>query len=131
MSRRRSNDTGLGLPDPVFVRYPGSDAAASLIKYIVCLNGRVPERYEVWILNTQGVREVHLIAQIKLLMPSRKILFGVLSSIRKDTVFRSSVGDPSTVASSLSASRTSFQTVLRTSSLPEISLCIPGSNILL
>ena len=28
----------------VFVRYPGSDAAASSVKYIVCLNGWIPER---------------------------------------------------------------------------------------
>ena len=36
------------------------------------------------------------------LMPLRKILFGVLSSIHEDAVFRSSVGDLSTVVSSLS-----------------------------
>ena len=66
MSLRRSNVTRLGPLDPVFVRYPGSDAAASLVKYIVCLNGRVPERYEVWSLNAHGVREVHLTARVKL-----------------------------------------------------------------
>ena len=67
MSRRRSNVAEFGLPDRVFVCYPGSDAAASSIKYIVCLNGPVPERYEVWSLNAQGVREVHPIARVKLL----------------------------------------------------------------
>ena len=66
MSRRRSNVARIGLPDPIFVRYPGSDAAASSIKYIVCLNGRVPERYKVWSLNAQRVREVHPIARVKL-----------------------------------------------------------------
>ena len=66
MSRRRSNVARLGPPDPVFVRYPGSDTAASSIKYIVCLNGRVPERYEVWSLNAHRVREVHLTAWVKL-----------------------------------------------------------------
>ena len=66
MSCRRSNVARLGPLDPVFVCYPGSNAAASLIKYIVCLNGRVPERYEVWSLNTHGVREVHPTTQVKL-----------------------------------------------------------------
>ena len=65
MSRRRSNFAGLGIPDPVFVRYPGSDAAASSIDYIVYLNGWVPERYKVWSLNAQGVCEVHPIALVK------------------------------------------------------------------
>ena len=55
-------------------------------------------------------------------MPLRKILFGLLSSIREDAVFCSSVEYPSTVVSSLSASPTSLRTVLRRSSLPEISL---------
>ena len=59
MSRHRSNVARLGLPDPVFVLYPGSDAAASSVKYIVYINGQVPERYEVWSLNPHGVREVH------------------------------------------------------------------------
>ena len=45
MSRHRSNVARLGLPDPVFFRYPGSDATASSVKYIVCLNVRVTERY--------------------------------------------------------------------------------------
>ena len=66
MSRCRSNDARLGLLDPVFVRYPGSDADSSSFKYIVCLNGRVPERYEVWSLNAQGVREVHPTAWVNL-----------------------------------------------------------------
>ena len=66
MSRRRSNVADHGLPDPIFVRYPGIDDAASSINYIVCLNGRVLERYKVWSLNTQGVREVHPIDRVKL-----------------------------------------------------------------
>ena len=127
MSCRRSNASRLGLRDPIFVRYPGSYAAASLIKYIVCMNGRVPEKYEVWSLNAQGFREVHP----RCLMPLRKILFGVLSSIREDAVFPSSAEDPSTVAPSLSVSPTSLRTVLQTSSLTEIYSCIPGENILL
>ena len=65
MSRRRSNVDRLGPPDPVFVRYPGSNAAASWVKYIFCLNGRVSERYEVWSLNAHGVCEVHPTARVK------------------------------------------------------------------
>ena len=61
----------------------------------------------------------------------QKILFGVPSSIHKDALFHSLAEDCSTVAPSLSASPTSFRTVLRTSSLLEISLLIPGANILL
>ena len=66
MSRRRSNVARLGTPDPVLVRYAGSNAAAHSVIYIVCINGRVPERYEVWRLNRHGVREDHLTAQVKL-----------------------------------------------------------------
>ena len=33
---------------------------------IFCLHGRVPERYELWSLNAQGFREVHLFARVKL-----------------------------------------------------------------
>ena len=51
MSSRRSNVARLGTPDPALVRYAGSDDAAPLVSYIVCINGRVPERYEVWCLN--------------------------------------------------------------------------------
>ena len=66
MSRRRPNVAERGLPYPIFVRYPGSDAADSLINYIVCLNGWVPEKYELWSLNAQGVREVHPFSRVKL-----------------------------------------------------------------
>ena len=50
MSLRRSNVDRLGPPDPVLVRYPGSDADASLVSYIVCINGRVAARYKVGVL---------------------------------------------------------------------------------
>ena len=59
MSRRRSNVARDDSLDPVLIRYAGSDAAAPAVSYIVCLNGRVPETYEVWRLNRDGVREVH------------------------------------------------------------------------
>ena len=66
MSRRRSNVASPGSPDPVLVSYAGSDVAAPSVSYIVCLNGQVPERYEVWSLNRDGVREVHTNARVKL-----------------------------------------------------------------
>ena len=67
MSRRRSNVARLGTLDPVLVHYAGNDAAAPSVSYIVCINGRVPEIYEVWCLNGHGVCEVHLTARVKLL----------------------------------------------------------------
>ena len=66
MIRRRSNVARAGYPDPVLVSYVGSDAAAPSVSYIVCLNGRVPERYEVWRLNRDGFCEVHPTARFKL-----------------------------------------------------------------
>ena len=66
MSCRRSNVARLGTPDPVLVSYSGSDAVAPSVSYIVCLNRQVPARYEVWRLNRDGVREVHLTARVKL-----------------------------------------------------------------
>ena len=66
MRRRHFNVAERGLPDPILVCYPGSDAVASLIAYIVCLNVWVPERYKVWSLNAQGVCKVHPFAQVKL-----------------------------------------------------------------
>ena len=66
MSQRCFNVAERGPPDPILVRYPGSDATASLLAYIVCLHGRVPEKYELWSLNAQGVREVHPFARVRL-----------------------------------------------------------------
>ena len=117
MSRRRSNVARLGTPDPVLVSYAGSNAAAPFISYIVCINGRVPERYEV------------LCIKSNFLLSLMKILFGALSMIHEDAVFLLSVVKASTVVSSLSAIRTSLRTVLRTLSPPKISSCIPGENI--
>ena len=66
MSRRRAaNLAKFGKPDPVFVRYTSSDAG--VVRYIVCINRQVPEKYELWRLNGAGVREVHPTARIKLL----------------------------------------------------------------
>ena len=43
---------------PVTVIRSGS-AVALEVPYILCLNGRVPEAFEVWDLAEDGVREVH------------------------------------------------------------------------
>ena len=59
MNCRRFNIADSGPLDPILVRYPGSFAAASSLAYIVCLHGRVPEKYELWSMNAQGVRKVH------------------------------------------------------------------------
>ena len=56
-----------GPPDPVWVFYSASDNSIDLVSYIVCLHGRVPERYEIWSLNANGVRKVHLFARVRLL----------------------------------------------------------------
>ena len=129
MSRRRSNVARLGPPDPVLVRYAGSNAAAPLVSYIVCINVWVPERYEVWSLNAQGVREVHLTDRVKL-----------FDLFYEDT-FRSTLYDsrrcriPFIGREALNGSveficyQTSLRTVLQRLYLPEISLCIPGGNI--
>ena len=66
MSRRRAaNLAKFDKPDPVFIRYTSSNAG--VVRYMVCINGRVPNRYELWRLNAAGVREVHPTARIKLL----------------------------------------------------------------
>ena len=75
MSWRRFNVAECGPLDPILVRYPGSDADASLLAYIVCLHGPVPEKYELWTLNAQGVHEVHLFAQVRLFDDFREDTF--------------------------------------------------------
>ena len=55
-----------GPSDPILVRSPGSGAAASSLAYIVCLHGRVREKYELWSMNAQGVCEAHLFARVRL-----------------------------------------------------------------
>ena len=66
MNCRRFNLAERGPPEPILVLYPGSGAVATSLAYIVCLHGRVPEKYELWILNAQGVREVHPFARVNL-----------------------------------------------------------------
>ena len=52
-------------PDPVRVLYSGSNDTMEKVTYIFCLNERVPKMYKIWALNAQGVREVHLFAQVR------------------------------------------------------------------
>ena len=126
MSRRRSNVVRLGTPDPVLVSYAGSDAAAPSVSYIVCINGRVPERYEVWCLNRHGVREVHLTARVKLftLFDENTFRSTFYYSRRCCVPFIGRKGLNGSVK--FIAIWTSLRTVLRTLSPPKISSCIPG-----
>ena len=64
-----------GPPDPVWVFYSGSNFSINMVSYIVCLRGRLPERYELWSLNAQGVREAHPFAQIRILGGFREATF--------------------------------------------------------
>ena len=89
MIRRRFNVAARGPPDPILVRYPGSDAAASLLTCIVCLHGRVPEKYEIWSMNAQGVRKVHLLARVRLFEDFTEDTFGIPSTIFKGAAFHS------------------------------------------
>ena len=66
MRRRCSNVPVCDPPDPVLVHYSGSDASIAPVTYIVCLHRRVPERYELWSMNAQGVHEVHTFARVRL-----------------------------------------------------------------
>ena len=63
------------LPDPVRVLYSGSYDTIEQVPYIVYLNGRVPEMYELWRLNYSGVREVHPFARVQLLVNFREDTF--------------------------------------------------------
>ena len=58
--------SGRASPDPVRVLFSGSDDTIEQVPYILCLNGQVPERYELWSLNDSGVREIHPFAQVRL-----------------------------------------------------------------
>ena len=62
-------------PYPVQILYFGSDNTIEQVPYIVCLHGRVPERYEIWALNARGVREVHPFARVRLLEDFREDTF--------------------------------------------------------
>ena len=129
MSRRRSNVARPGTPDPVLVSYAGSDAATRSVSYIVCINGQVPERYEVWCLNWHGVREVHLTARVKLftLFDENNFRSTFYDSQRCRVPFIGRKGVNGSVE--LSAIRTSLQTVLWTLFPLKISSFIPGENI--
>ena len=75
MCRRRPNIPFCGPPDPVLFHYSGSSDGIDRVTYIVCLHGRVPERYELWSLNEHGVCKVHLFARIRLLNNFREDTF--------------------------------------------------------
>ena len=131
MSWRRFNVAERGPPDPILVRYPGSDATASPVTYIVCMHGQVTAEYKLWSLNAQGVREVHLFAWVRLSTSLGKIHLGLPSTIREGAVFHLLDGDRWTAVSSFFAATTLLRIVLQTSFLLKISSFIPGAIILL
>ena len=132
MSRRSFNVAECGPPDPILVCYPGSDTVASLLAYIICLHGRVPEKYKLWSLNAQGVRKVHPFARVRIFDDFTEDTFRTtFLNSRRCRVLHLSDEDRWTAVSSLSASPTSLRTVLWTSSLLKISSLILGANILL
>ena len=71
-------------PQPVTVLWSGS-ADALEVPYIHCLNGWMPEAFEVWALAEDGVREVHPYARVKLQSEFREDTFKLSSSMRDDS----------------------------------------------
>ena len=65
-------------PDPARVLYSGSDDTIEQVPYILCLNGRVPEMYELWDLNPSRVREFHPFAWVQLFDDFREDTFKTL-----------------------------------------------------
>ena len=61
-------------PQPVIVLRSGSRDKIE-VPYIRCLNGRVPESYEIWDLAKDGVREINLYARVRLLSEFREDTF--------------------------------------------------------
>ena len=61
-------------PQPVTVLCSGSGDKIE-VPYIRCLKGQVPECYELWDLNEDGVREVHPYARVGLLSDFREGTF--------------------------------------------------------
>ena len=61
-------------PQPVTVLWSGS-ADVIKVPYIHCLNGQVPEAFELWALADDGVREVHPYSRVKLLSEFREDTF--------------------------------------------------------
>ena len=60
-------------PQPVIILWSGRDDVIEVL-YIHCLNGWVPEAFELWALVDDGVREVHLYT-----------MFNLRSEFREDT----------------------------------------------
>ena len=129
MIPRRSNVARADSPDPVLVSYSGSDAATPAGSYIVCLNGQVPETYEVWPLTRTEFAKSTRPLESNCSLFLMKTLSGALSMIPEDSVLLSSDVKASTAVSSFSITRTSLRTVVVTLFPLKISSFIPGVNI--
>ena len=66
---------GRAPPDTARVIYSAINDTIEQVPYIICLNGWVPEMYELWSLNAQGVREVHPFARVELFDDFREDTF--------------------------------------------------------
>ena len=75
MRRRRSNVAVRRPLDPILVGYSGSDASFSPVTYIASLRWRVPEEYQLWSLNAQGVHEFYPFARVRLFDDFREDTF--------------------------------------------------------
>ena len=64
------------------------------VTYIRCLNGPVPETYELWDIAEEGVREVQPSARVRLLENFREDIFTPTYSMHDDSRFLSWVADP-------------------------------------
>ena len=75
-------------PQPVTVLWSRS-ADVIEVPYILCLNGQVPEAFELWALADNGVREFHPYDKVKLLSQFREDTFTLSSSMRNNSRFLS------------------------------------------
>ena len=79
-------------PQPVQLLRSGRGGKIDVL-YIRCLNGRVPEAFELWDLSEDGVRKVHPSSRVKLLDDFREDDFTSTSSMHDDFIFLSWVAD--------------------------------------
>ena len=93
MTMRHPIVPGRAPPDPVRFLYSGIDDTIEQVPYILCLNGRVPEMYELWSLNASGVARFIRSLEFDSSTILGKILSRLSSSIWEDVVFPSLVGD--------------------------------------
>ena len=80
-------------PDPVIVLYSGSDDNIEQVTYILCLNGWVPEMYELWSPSLKEFARFIRSLEFDSSTILEKTLSRLYSQISGDAVFLSLVGD--------------------------------------